>query len=414
MSAMMQAKPQDSAGCDATKVYVVYFPGAGTEFVPDYRGNGGVLDSIHGFMNNSSVSIVNVEVTGYASIDNGFAENNDISYKRAKSLEEILSGIIPVQRGSIKTAYQGEDWRTLRSFIESDRSIPSRDRILGIIDSVPIFSGREKRIMELDGGNPYRMMAQLYFPELRRAEIKIGYRLKEVVHEASVLRDSVPDDLIIAENNVKECVQDTVEVVAAVAVNQATVQKTSVSKPFLTLALKTNLLKLAGVYTCDSPGSRLPNAAVEVLALGHWSVSGTAEYSNWSYDHSTQFNGVSGYGTELRYYPFDGYRWLYTGIYAVWGDFNNRSTSPERIACNDENYTGDYSRYGISLGSYLPLGPHFGVEAGIKAAYSHCSGYTYTVAPGHNYVRTHQSSSKIVLAEVTLNFVYRVDLRKKY
>ena len=51
--------------------------------------------------------------------------------------------------------------------------------MLDIIRTCGVFSGREKRLMDLDGGTPYRDMLHRYFPLLRRIEVKVIHEEEE-------------------------------------------------------------------------------------------------------------------------------------------------------------------------------------------------------------------------------------------
>jgi hypothetical protein len=81
--------------------------------------------------------------------------------------------------------YNGsEDWHGLRMLVERS-DMPSKHRVMEIIDTVPVWDsktrrGRERELMDLDGGAPYRYMYRNFFPLLRNATyIKIYYDDKQ-------------------------------------------------------------------------------------------------------------------------------------------------------------------------------------------------------------------------------------------
>ena len=52
---------------------------------------------------------------------------------------------------------------------------PYRDAALRVISRYGIFNGREKYLMELQGGSPYKDMLRHFFPKLRRIEVIVRY-----------------------------------------------------------------------------------------------------------------------------------------------------------------------------------------------------------------------------------------------
>ncbi len=64
--------------------------------------------------------------------------------------------------GSISVQGRGEDWDGLRAAVEKS-GMPSKREVLAIIDSYDIFDGREKRLMDLQGGEPYKYMLRRCF-----------------------------------------------------------------------------------------------------------------------------------------------------------------------------------------------------------------------------------------------------------
>jgi tetratricopeptide (TPR) repeat protein len=74
--------------------------------------------------------------------------------------------------------------------------MPCKQEVLSIIDGVGIFNGREKKLMDLAGGDPYRHMLRVLYPPLRRMEMEVAYVVRsfETV-EAEGLIDERPQDL---------------------------------------------------------------------------------------------------------------------------------------------------------------------------------------------------------------------------
>ena len=69
----------------------------------------------------------------------------------------------------MEVRYVGEDWDRLRQLVEAS-TLPGRAEVLAVIDNTDIFKGREKKLMDLQGGVPYNLMMAELFPLLRRSK----------------------------------------------------------------------------------------------------------------------------------------------------------------------------------------------------------------------------------------------------
>lgn len=124
-------------------------------------------------LNNPHLKIRRLLITGYTSPDGIYCDNEQLSKKRAQDFARYLRTAyrqcadIPV-----RTAWVAEDWEGLRAYL-AQSDIPFRNRALSIIDHVGIFDGRERQLMDLDGGNFYRNINQTIFPKLRRIELVV-------------------------------------------------------------------------------------------------------------------------------------------------------------------------------------------------------------------------------------------------
>lgn len=116
----------------------------------------------------SSVRVSALLIAGYASIEGNSALNSRLAGARADALKAFATarGIDPAQ---VETVNMGEGWDELRDLAARADSLPYREEVLRIIDTVPVLRGREKRLMELRGGVPYRWMAKHLFPQQRNA-----------------------------------------------------------------------------------------------------------------------------------------------------------------------------------------------------------------------------------------------------
>ena len=58
-------------------------------------------------------------------------------------------------------------------------NLAERTYIEYIVRNVGVYEGRERMLMELSGGVPYRRLLVLGFPQLRRIECSIDYTIRE-------------------------------------------------------------------------------------------------------------------------------------------------------------------------------------------------------------------------------------------
>lgn len=146
-----------------------------------YNGNADELSSISRLLepliaDDPNYRIISVTVTAYASPEGIYEDNLQLSRQRAESMKNYLKRRYPrLGEVNITTVAGGEDWRDLRRLIV-ESSYAWKAEALDIIDNTGLFQGREKRLMDLHSGNPYRQMMAELFPLLRRIEIKVIYK----------------------------------------------------------------------------------------------------------------------------------------------------------------------------------------------------------------------------------------------
>lgn len=137
-----------------------------------------------------------IYIKAYASPEATYKYNLRLSERRAYHFKKYLLDKYNLQSVPVfKTKGFGEDWLGLRELVEKS-DIAYRHSILSIIDNVDIFSGREKQLMDLNGGIPYRYMLKNMFPKLRRMEMIINYSVRSFeIDEVENVLDSRPQDL---------------------------------------------------------------------------------------------------------------------------------------------------------------------------------------------------------------------------
>lgn len=148
--------------------------------IPHYSDNSAELSKVDSLLapfnqKREFYTLEQVSIRGYASPEGSYEHNMTLSQRRADSFKKYL--ISTYQLHDLETfpaIGMGEDWEGLRKAIEGN-TIPRKEEVLRIIDEVDLFKGREKQLMDLDGGVPYRHMLKNLYPSLRRMEMQVSY-----------------------------------------------------------------------------------------------------------------------------------------------------------------------------------------------------------------------------------------------
>ena len=136
-------------------------------------------------------------ILGYASPEGTYDSNLALSQRRADSFKSFLERRYRLT--DITAMGMGEDWQGLRRAVDRCR-MPWRDEVLAIIDFTDLFRGREKKLMDLQGGMPYKWMLQNLYPPLRRMQMKVSYEVEAIdERDRAAVYGTRPQDLSEAE-----------------------------------------------------------------------------------------------------------------------------------------------------------------------------------------------------------------------
>lgn len=156
----------------------INYPRGVTRVISDFGNNSRELakvDSLFGFLHrNGLVKIERISITGYASIEGGYAANENLAWRRSFQFEDFIRKHYYPDNVPIHVEWVAEDWEGLRQQVLMS-SLSSKWDILRIIDHTDIFEGREKQLMDLSWGDPYRLMLSIMLPSLRRVEMEVSY-----------------------------------------------------------------------------------------------------------------------------------------------------------------------------------------------------------------------------------------------
>lgn len=173
-------------GSKSLSCYLNY-PQGSAKIIPDFENNASELEKLDAFIRqvfrDSLIYVDSIRLTGYCSIEGSFNANERLAKSRALGFQSYLDNEYDLShRYPIRVNWIAEDWDMLRKLVaESDMRY--RNEVLDLITNVGVFQGREKKLMDLAGGVPYKYMLKTFFPALRRVEITVNYDLRRILEE---------------------------------------------------------------------------------------------------------------------------------------------------------------------------------------------------------------------------------------
>lgn len=173
-------------GSKSLSCYLNY-PQGSAKIIPDFENNASELRKLDDFIRqvfrDSLIYVDSIRLSGYCSIEGSFSVNERLAKTRVMGFKTYLDNEYDLsQRYPIRVNWVAEDWDELLKLVENS-DMPKRDEVIYLIENVGVFQGREKRLMDLDKGEPYRYMSKHFFPGLRRVEITVNYDLRRILEE---------------------------------------------------------------------------------------------------------------------------------------------------------------------------------------------------------------------------------------
>ena len=173
-------------GARSMSCYLTY-PQSRTQVLPDFENNASELRKLDEFIRqiyrDSLIFVNSVRLCGYCSIEGSYAINERLARSRAEGFRDYLNDKYALSSHfPVEVKWVAEDWAKLRELVESSQ-MAHREDVLFLIDHVGVFEGREKKLMDLRGGEPYKYMLKTLFPASRRVEITVQYDLHRIMEE---------------------------------------------------------------------------------------------------------------------------------------------------------------------------------------------------------------------------------------
>ena len=385
-------------GARSMSCYLNY-PQGSAKVQPDYRSNGEELDKLDRFIRqvfrDSLIYVDSICLSGYCSIEGAFDVNDRLARNRATGFRKYLDDRYGLSsRYPVRITWVAEDWDGLRGAVEASR-MNYRDEVLFLIDQTGVFEGREKKLMDLGGGEPYAYMLKEFFPGLRRVEITVSYDLRRIMEEK-------------LHRKLDEAEFETALSKERAAAEAARLQRQEERKLCPLAGVKTNLLAWTGLLPDFKTAAFMPNLEAEFYFAGRWAVSASALYADWEYGGGEQVWGKSSYSMEPRFWFRDDglFRGFFVGVYGEAGDFNDQKDRRDDAA-TATNYTGTFWSAGVSAGYLLPLSRHWGLELSLRVGYRGAKYDVYDRELPYLYYNYSDKENKFTLTGLRLNVVYR-------
>ncbi len=363
---------------------------------PSLGNNREAMDSFVGKVREAAHAgnLERIVVHGYASPDGKPKANERLAQNRCATIANYIITHTGVNPDIVERRPSGIGWSELRHLVDITPDVPSREKVLEILDNTPLWvydahgnivDSRKKQLMDLAGGRPWRWMYVNIFPDLRNAVAITLYcrpaPTPETAAESTAAESAESPEI---ESSDIEAIEIETEVNPTESANTLSYapdssaadsfDTSSVSTPFHRLALKTNMLYYALL---------LPNIELEWLINEHWSVAVEGNLAWWgSYNRQRSYR-LALFDAEGRYWfktraPWHG---MYAGVIAGGGYYDIEKDTP--------GYYGSGLMTGISFGYMWPVTRCLSLEAELGVGYVYTRYKEYEPFEGHHvYLRT--------------------------
>lgn len=171
--AVIPVEPEDVPLCVECTVIYVEFAQSKFDVRPDFSSNRTELAKVDSVLANLPKEKCVLHICGYASPEGILYDNEILARNRTESFAAYLKRNYKLPSHCvIETTSVGEDWDGLVKLLKQTGK-PYAAPSLDIIETLGVFDGRERKLMELERGDPYRDMLETLFPYLRRIELRI-------------------------------------------------------------------------------------------------------------------------------------------------------------------------------------------------------------------------------------------------
>lgn len=374
-----------------------------------------IIDSL-----NNEGKLRAISVNGYSSPDGPEPLNKSLSLQRAKSISDYLSAHTNLNDDYITVSGNGEDWHTVREYVEKDLPAIISSNISSVIDSESNLDIREKRLRSLNGGDVWRRLTNEIFPLARRCVIHI--ETEENIIDISMGAAPSVNKIEIAEkaDTIAPKEEATVETSAITSVTDSLPKVTLIPEQTISEEISiTDVSEIQDTYHSFHIKSNLPawlmlwtNIAFEYDLSQQWSVTLPIYYSGFNY-----FTGRVKFRTfavipELRFWLNSTSKGFFFNVHAGMAYYDYAKGGDFRY--QDHNKTTPALGGGVGLGYRFPLGRDSGwsMEAAVGAGIYHLD---YDIF--HNYhnglITDRRKRTFYGIDQAALSLIYSFGKKKK-
>jgi len=182
----------------------IYFKVNLTAYDPAFHSNGQTMSELQEWIRaiqaNPDATITHVTVSSAASPEGPEGYNDGLSIARGRTLINEVRRYMDLPESMVTVKSAGPDWDKAIEVVEASQ-MEYRDEVLRIMREEPIWKTvngqrvpwRRPMLIQLHGGKPWRYMIVNYFPDIRRSEIIVEYKIETLLPDELTMDDMVLD-----------------------------------------------------------------------------------------------------------------------------------------------------------------------------------------------------------------------------
>ncbi|WP_290540717.1 DUF3575 domain-containing protein [Alistipes sp.] len=371
-----------ASGQERQKEVCVGFPVGKSTLDTAYGDNATKLSEVVSFLErvkrDSTLELVEVSFSGFASPEGSFALNRKLAERRCNSLEYYVRERILLPDSIISRSEGFIAWKYLAELVENS-DMPHREEAVDVLLNGPEFTydrnglmidSRKKRLQELQYGRTWHYMYEHFFWKVRNAVlVLVTIHHKPVINEKPVTKEEKPIAPVSVDTTVVAKILDPV-----------VAEPPAVLKPFH-MALKTNMLYDALAVL---------NIGAEFHLGRNWSVGINWMYGWWKKESRQRYWRIYGGDVALRKWfgkragekPLTGH---HVGVYGQaftfdfeWGGKGYMGGKPGGTLWERANYA-----VGVEYGYSLPVARCMNIDFALGVGYWGGKYYEYNPLDGH-------------------------------
>ena len=159
-----------------------------TNIRPDYRSNpvelAKIRATIDSIKSDKDTDITTLTITGYASPEGSYTNNERLAKGRTEALSEYVRKLYTFPKGLMKTAWVAEDWAGLRAAVEKS-NLAEKSAILKVIDS-DLAPDAKDAALKKQFPKDYAIMLSQIYPGLRHSDYTVAYQVRKYTDPAEI------------------------------------------------------------------------------------------------------------------------------------------------------------------------------------------------------------------------------------